>query len=135
MPSLKDLHCSIELGDSHEKLPEYGTIYVDGFVESFVAVPSGPTRFAVRLCSSAYIAEGLAVYVFIDGVYQCNRNRRGLQDRRDNGKPLGRSTLVNFLLRQKEERQKNGAMIARPWAFEELNIGKGYLTLYDCYTY
>lgn len=128
MPSLKDLHCSIELGDSHEKLPEYGTIYADGFVETFVAVPSGPKAFAVRLSSSAYIAEGLAMYVYIDGVYQCNRNRQ-LQERRHNGKPLGHRSLVNFLVRQKEQKHKDGTIIARPWAFEELNIGKGYLTL------
>jgi hypothetical protein len=124
MPSLKDLHCSIELVDSQQKLPEYGTIYADGFVETFIAVPPGPKAFAVRLSSSAYIAEGLAMYVFIDGVYQCNRNRRGLEERRGTGKPLSRRSLVNFLVRQKEERQKDGNIIARPWAFEGLNIGK-----------
>lgn len=124
MPSLKDLHCSIELTGSHHKLREYGTEYEDGFVETFVAVPSEPKEFAIRLKSSAFIAEGLAMYVYIDGVYQCNRNRRGLEDRSGQTKPLGRRSLVDFLVRQKEERQRDGSYIARPWSFAGLNIGE-----------
>jgi len=57
--------------------------------------------------------------VFIDGVYQCNRNR---QDLKLQTPPDGRS-LVDFTVRQKEEKQKDGTMIAREWRFEKLNIG------------
>lgn len=129
MPSLKDLSCSIELADPQQTLQEYGSTYGDGFLETFVAVPSEARPFAVRLTSNAYIAEGLAMYVFIDGVYQCNRNQRGLKDRRrgssSSDKPLSpRHTLVDFVVRQKEETQKCGEMIAREWKFEKLNTGK-----------
>lgn len=57
--------------------------------------------------------------MFIDGVYQCNRNR---QDLKLQTPPDGRS-LVDFTVRQKEEKQKDGTMIAREWRFEKLNIG------------
>lgn len=124
MPTLKNLNCSIELSNPDQTLPEYGTSYGDGVVETFVAVPSNPRKFAVRLKSTGYIAEGLAMYVFIDGVYQCNRNRQDLEDRLSKGKKPDRRSLVDFVVRQKEERQKNGEMVARSWNFEKLNIGE-----------
>jgi hypothetical protein len=96
--------------------------YGDGVVETFIAVPNNPEPFAIHLKSSAYIAEGLAMYVFIDGVYQCNRNRRGLVNRRSDTR-LDRRSLVDFLVRQKEENQRGGDIIAREWRFEKLNIG------------
>ena len=65
------------------------------------------------------------MYVFIDGVYQCNRNRQNMKLR----KPLDRRSLVDFKVRQKEERQKDGSMIAREWTFEELDHGE-YKVLY-----
>lgn len=126
MPTLKNLNCSIELSNPDQTLREYGSFYGDGFVETFVAVPSDPKKFAVRLQSTTYIAEGLAMYVFIDGVYQCNRNRQALEDRVSKGKKPDRRSLVNFVVRQKEERQKDGEMVARSWNFEKLNIGKAY---------
>lgn len=59
--------------------------------------------------------------VFIDGVYQCNRNRKGLIT------PDGTLTPdfyeVDFRVRQKEERVGTGKFIGRPWRFESLNIG------------
>ncbi|KAF2468118.1 uncharacterized protein BDR25DRAFT_232874 [Lindgomyces ingoldianus] len=124
MPLLKDLDCSIELGDSREKLQEYGTSYGDGFVESFIRVPSDPKTFAVRLTSSGFIAPGLAMFVYIDGIYQCNRNRLGLVDPQGAPGKLGKRTVVNFHVRQKEERQQNGSLIAREWAFAKLNTGR-----------
>lgn len=123
MPSLKDLHCCIELSGTDTKLQEFGTTYSDGCVETFVAVPSGPQPFAIRLSSSDFIAPGLAIYVFIDGVYQCNRNRQNLKLR----KPPDRRALVDFRVRQKEEKQKDGSMIARDWKFEKLNLGELYV--------
>jgi len=119
MPSLKDLHCFIELPGTDTKLQEFGTIYSDGHVETFVAVPTGPQPFEIHLSSSNFIAPGLAMYVFIDGVYQCNRNRQNLKLR----KPPNRKSLIDFRVRQKEEQQKDGTMIARDWRFEKLNIG------------
>ncbi|KAF2847910.1 hypothetical protein T440DRAFT_537824 [Plenodomus tracheiphilus IPT5] len=117
MPSLKDLNCSIELSNSQQTLQEFGTTYGDGFVETFVPVPSISQSFSVHLTSNKFIAPGIAMYVFIDGVYQCNRNRQDLKLR----KTSGSRSLVDFRVRQKEEKQKDGSMIAREWKFEKLN--------------
>lgn len=119
MPSLKDLHCSVEFANGSVQLREFGTTYSDGCVETFVAVPDHPQSFAVRLSSTKFIAPGLAMYVFIDGVYQCNRNRQNLKLR----KPPDRKSLVNFVVRQKEEARDDGTMVARDWSFEKLDIG------------
>ncbi|KAI4661686.1 uncharacterized protein J4E78_004475 [Alternaria triticimaculans] len=118
MPSLKDLNCAIELSGSQQALREFGTIYGDGFVETFVSVPSKPQSFSIHLTSNKFIAPGVAIFVYVDGVYQCNRNRQDLKLR----KPSDSRSLVDFRVRQKEERQKDGSMIAREWAFDKLNI-------------
>ena len=128
MPSLKDLVCSVELADG-QALQEHMSTYGDGLVETFIAVPDNPGPFSIRLTSINYIAEGLAMYVFIDGVYQCNRNRVGLVDRSKRGKPLDKRALVDFRVRQKEEKQRDGSTVARGWQFEKLNIGKTPLTI------
>lgn len=120
MPSLKDVTCSIELPQSKQTLREFGTAYSDGVVETFVAVPSELNKFAIRLTSNGYIADGLAMYVYIDGVYQCNRNRLDMKELAAKGKRL------EFLVRQKEEKQKDGRIIAREWTFGKLNIGKSW---------
>ncbi|KAI4917563.1 uncharacterized protein J4E92_008957 [Alternaria infectoria] len=118
MPSLKDLNCVIELSGSQQALREFGTIYGDGFVETFVPVPNKPQSFSIHLTSNKFIAPGVAIFVYVDGVYQCNRNRQDLKLR----KPSDSRSLVDFRVRQKEERQKDGSMIAREWAFDKLNI-------------
>ncbi|KAI4611118.1 hypothetical protein J4E83_008061 [Alternaria metachromatica] len=122
MPSLKDLNCAIELSGSQQALREFGTIYGDGFVETFVPVPNKPQSFSIHLTSNKFIAPGVAIFVYVDGVYQCNRNRQDLKLR----KPSDSRSLVDFRVRQKEERQKDGSMIAREWAFDKLNIGFQY---------
>lgn len=126
MPLLKDLNCSIELSDVSEPLQELGTVYGDGSVETFVPVPKKQQTFTVHLSGRNFIAPGIAMYVFIDGVYQCNRNRQNMKLR----KPLDRRSLVDFKVRQKEERQKDGSMIAREWTFENLGHGE-YKVLYN----
>ncbi|KAL7771094.1 hypothetical protein CFE70_001036 [Pyrenophora teres f. teres 0-1] len=118
MPSLKDLNCAIELSDTQNALEEFGTIYGDGFVETFVPVPSKPQPFSVHLTSNKFIAPGVAIFVYVDGVYQCNRNRQDLKLR----KPSDSRSLVDFRVRQKEEKLGDGSMIAREWAFDKLNI-------------
>lgn len=120
MPSLKDVNCVIELSESQHSLREFGTIYGDGFVETFVPVPSKPQSFSVHLTSNRFIAPGIAIFVYVDGVYQCNRNRQDLKLR----KPSDSRSLVDFRVRQKEEKQEDGSMIAREWTFDKLNIGK-----------
>ncbi|EUC50961.1 hypothetical protein COCMIDRAFT_506 [Bipolaris oryzae ATCC 44560] len=118
MPSLKDLNCSIELSQPQHALPEYGTTYGDGFVETFVPVPHQPQSFSIHLTSNTFIAPGIAIFVYVDGVYQCNRNRQDIKPR----KPSGSRSLVDFRVRQKEERQKDGSMIAREWTLDNLDI-------------
>jgi hypothetical protein len=126
MPLLKDLNCSIELSGDSEPLQELGTVYGDGYVETFLPVPKKQQAFTVHLSGRNFIAPGIAMYVFIDGVYQCNRNRQNMKLR----KPLDRRSLVDFKVRQKEERQKDGSMIAREWTFEKLDHGE-YGTLWS----
>lgn len=123
MPHLKDLNCSIELSDSRRTLQEFGTAYGDGFVETFVPVPSKPQSFSVHLTSDKFIAPGISMYVFVDGVYQCNRNRQDLKLRNGSNS----KSRVDFRVRQKEEKQKDGSMIAREWKFEKLNTSMLFL--------
>jgi hypothetical protein len=130
MPSLKELNCSIELSDDQEPLQELGTVYGDAFVETFIPVPKKQRTFTVHLSSRDFIAPGIAMYVFIDGVYQCNRNRQNMKLR----KPLDRRSLVDFKVRQKEEKLKDGSMVAREWTFEKLDHGSIHSSLHRWHT-
>jgi hypothetical protein len=123
MPKLKDLNCSIELSESQRKLQEFGTTYSDGFVETFVPVPRDAQSFSIHLTSDKFIAPGISMYVFVDGVYQCNRNRQDLKLRKGSDS----RSVVDLRVRQKEEKQKDGSMIARGWKFEKLDTCKLFL--------
>lgn len=118
MPTSGLLECAIELGHSNLRLREYGTTYYDRTVETYVAIPSQPTPFGIRLNSYGYLAPGLSIYIFIDGVYQTNRNKRGLKPP-DIDKPD--SANVAFQVGHKEDLLKEGRVIARGWWFEKLN--------------
>ena len=122
MPTLKQLTCNLEWTGSGTPLTEYQTAYSDGFVETFVAVPSIPTPFSVRLRSHGYIAPGLAMFVYMDGQYQCNRNRRNL--RMPDGTSSRKHTEINFHVRQKEDMLEDGTFIGKEWRFEKLNVGR-----------
>ena len=149
MPTLKQLACHILHGHSTVALKEYSPTYSDGTVDSFIAIPTNPAGlpvpFSIHLTSNGYIAPGLAMFVFIDGVYQCNRNRedlvwdvRGEIERRGKGKKAvekerelvrerqreKRTRDVDFVVRQKEERRDDGSWVGRPWRFEEFRVGK-----------
>lgn len=122
MPTLKQLTCHVEWTPSDTPFREYGIGYGDGVVESYIAIPAGSTPFSISLRSDGFIAPGLAMFVFIDGVYQCNRYRGDLQ----NSNKLTMDCLsdtVNFRVRQMEEHLPDGGWIGRPWRFEPLNIG------------
>ncbi|KAG9548570.1 hypothetical protein KCU79_g14847, partial [Aureobasidium melanogenum] len=120
MPSLKQLTCSIELGSTHTKVPEYGKDYGDGHVTSYIAVPSEEVNFSVHLTSQGYIAPGLAMFVYMDGQYQCNRNRRGLKVP---GKGVKNDQVeVDLRVRQKETKQADGSFLGRDWTFHGLNL-------------
>ncbi len=122
MPPLRQLICQVEWPDTRLKFEEYGMIYGDGLVETYIAVPEKPQPFTIHLMSKAYIAEGLAVLVYIDGEYQCNRNRLNLKPAKK-----GQSkdqTVVDFRLRQKEKTIGDGTFIGRDWRFDSHNIGE-----------
>lgn len=125
MPTLKQLKCEIEWGNSGTPFPEYSTTYGDGVVETYIAIPDHPQPFAVRLRSKNYIAEGLAMLVFMDGDYQCNRNRLYLR-RPKSGDPAGldKMTEIDLRVRQKEKPLGNGTYIGRAWRFDKHNIGE-----------
>ncbi|KAI9843230.1 MAG: hypothetical protein M1837_006519 [Sclerophora amabilis] len=123
MPTLKQLTCAIESGASQTPLKEYATTYSDGFVQTHVATPSATTTFSIHLTSKGYIAPGLAVFVYMDGLYQCNRNRHGLKMPAEAKKM--NETEVNIRLRQKEERTEDGLWLGKEWRFERLNIVSG----------
>ena len=122
MPTLKQISCSLEIGPNGTKLKEYDHRYTDGGVEAFVAVPDTDIPFHVRVISNGYIAPGLAAYVFMDGQYQCNRNRQRLQLPSPGMDP--REYEVDFQLRQREEKTSGGQFVAREWTFAQLKTGK-----------
>ncbi|KAK4995294.1 hypothetical protein LTR66_004856 [Elasticomyces elasticus] len=120
MPRLGALKCTIELAPTNLALKEYGTQYGDGFVEAFVAVPNAELNFSVHLTSNGYIAPGIAMFVYIDGRYQGNRNRRGLVIPDDCTTP--EMTNFDLRLRQRESKDPNGMFVGRDWSFAKLNI-------------
>lgn len=122
MPPLKQLKCEIEWGNTKVPFPEYGTTYGDGIVETYIAIPDHPQPFALHLTSKSYIAEGLAMMVFVDGDYQCNRNRLDLK--RPKPGMSQKLTEVEFRLRQKEKPFGDGSYLGRGWRFDRHNIGQ-----------
>ena len=122
MPTLKQITCNVEWSSSNVPLHEYQTIYADGFVETYVAVPPIPTQFSIHLRSHGYIAPGLAMFVYMDGEYQCNRNRSNLKT--PNEARTWRQTEVDFKVRQKEEVMPDGSFSGKQWKFELLKTGK-----------
>lgn len=122
MPTLKQISCSIEIGTSNAKLKEYGTRYSDGHVETFIAVPRADICFTVHLRSEGYIAPGLAFFTFMDGQYQCNRNRVCLKLPGEGVTPSAYET--EFRLRQKEEKTGSGSFTVREWTFAKLDRGE-----------
>lgn len=121
MPQLKQLSCCIQWADTNAAFQEYGTVYGDGVVETFIVVPNKPQGFCVRLKSRGFIYSGLAMIVFMDGNYQCNRSRVNLLPPKKD-QPMNR-TEVDFLLRQREKSQGDGVYMGREWRFDDHNIG------------
>lgn len=121
MPTLKNLTCHVEWSSSNIPLQEFETTYADGFVQTYIAVPAIATPFSIHLHSDGYIAPGLAMFVYMDGEYQCNRNRTNL--RIPDGNSERKKTEVNFIVRQKEEIMADGTFRGKQWQFGELSVG------------
>ncbi|OAX81686.1 hypothetical protein ACJ72_03971 [Emergomyces africanus] len=124
MPTLKQLSCQIEWAGSNVPFKEYGTTYGDGYVESYIAIPNSSTPFSVILRSNGYIAPGLAMFVFMDGVCQCNRNRDDLRPIASSLETTRKYRDISFRVRQREERLPDGSWIGRPWRFERFPLVK-----------
>lgn len=121
---------------------EVGTTYGDGIVETYIPIPSNkPQRFYVHVRSKGFIYEGLAVVVFVDGVYQCNRNRLNLtkpktgQASKSSEIPVHKSgprkgksvnlTEIDFNLRQEEKQlDSQEYFLGSDWRFDDFNAGK-----------
>ena len=121
MPRFKNLNCWVERSDNNVHFPESQTTYGDHRIETYVAVPANSTPFSIRLKSDGYIAPGLAMYVYIDGDYQCNRNRQNLM-LPDEATERGQIE-VDFQVRQKEEQTPQGTLEAKEWRFEKQDKG------------
>jgi hypothetical protein len=125
MPSLKDLTCYVECnhGGTRQRLREFATTYGDNAVEAFVAIPNEPMPFVIRLQNTAFIYAGLAVHVYIDGVFQCSRIKVGMEDDPKDAPKFQK----RFALKGKETNLSDdrGARrsIDRPWVFEKLRLG------------
>lgn len=121
MPKLKGLTCSVQWADTGTAFLEYGTVYGDGVVETYIVVPDRPQPFTIHLTSHAFIYEGMAAVVFIDGHYQTNRIRVNLLPAKK-GVPRERSEL-DLTIRQKEKSLGDGLYMGRAWRFDDHNIG------------
>ena len=121
MPTLGGLACYVQWADTNQPFQEYNTTYGDGIVETYIAIPDKPQPFNIRVTSNKFMCEGLAAVVYIDGAYQCNRNRVNLVYSKP-GLPRER-TEIDFLLRQKETPIKDGSYLGRQWRFDDHNIG------------
>lgn len=64
------------------------------------------------------------MFVYMDGQYQCNRNRRGLVVPGRRVSP--EYYEVDLRVRQKETKQPDGSFLGRDWTFHGLNLGKLY---------
>ena len=122
MPSLRQLTCQIQWANTGAPFQEVDTVYGDGVVETYVAVPGHPQPFMIHLTSRGYIAEGIATLVYIDGEYQCNRNRLNLKPWK--GGEARNRTEVSFRLRQKERTLGDGNFIGREWRFDRHGSGQ-----------
>lgn len=122
MPTLKQVTCSLELGPNNTKIKEYCHRYTDGGVEAFIAVPEADIPFKIHVASHGYIAYGLAAFVYMDGQYQCNRNKQHLAVPREGMNPDRYEVDFKFL--QREEKKGGGTYIAREWTFAQLKTGK-----------
>src|SRR5436305_9018226 len=48
MPRLRQITCQVEWPEPGLKFEEYGTVYGDGLVETFIAVPGKPQPFSIH---------------------------------------------------------------------------------------
>lgn len=67
------------------------------------------------------------MFIFMDGIYQCNRNKNGLiysSTAKSGVSSVPKARDVGFRVRQKEEKLPDGKWVGKPWRFEPLRISK-----------
>lgn len=121
MPVLNQLECYIKLADSGLRLIEYDTWWGANAVECYVAIPNQPSPFKIQLDCKGYVSPALAAYVYMDGVYQCNRFNKGPLPPED-ARTLD-DTKMGITLTGKEYYLQGSRQIQQPWRFEKLNVG------------
>ena len=113
MPELNCMHCTIEVDTSDQPLRESDLKYGNQRVQCRLHVPEGDSEFSIRFATSYYSPPGLAVFVFIDGQYQANRNYTGSEPH------------IELRFRQKEEPRDDGrTFIGRAWRFSTPKQGR-----------
>ena len=131
MPKLKQLDCQVKWAGSNVPLKEYHVSYGDGFVRSYVAVPPIATPFYIQLKSNGFIAPGLAMFVYIDGEYHCNRNRCNLKS--VNEAAAKHEIEVDIIVRQREKLIPGGQFVAKQWRFRPDHTGIIEVVVLRCY--
>ncbi|PNS18519.1 Ataxin-2 [Sphaceloma murrayae] len=121
MPELNGMKCTIDMGQNNESLQEYSTTYGNQKVDCLICVPYNDQHFSVHLTTTAFVASGLAAFVYIDGKYQANRNCTGLIVPDAPNSCSGHE--VDFRFRQREEVDGSGKfLIGREWSFKALAL-------------
>jgi hypothetical protein len=115
MPSLGSLSCQIIVANGSHSFREYGTTYHNSAVETYIVIPSRRLPFHISLKADAYIAPGLAAFIFIDGKYQANRNQRGFT--------AMSKTKFNLLFTGGEHSEANETFKKTDWWFDDVNFG------------
>lgn len=118
MPTLGDLNCSVELGRRNNFIREYGVFYGNKTVSCYICAPPRDINFSIHLTSTGLngftAAPGLAMFVFIDGQYQCNRNMTTIEEQ---------GGAIDLRVRQKEEPTEGRQFIGRDWSCSALKTG------------
>jgi hypothetical protein len=116
MPALGSLTCEVVLAHETRPLHEYSTTYYNSGVEVYIAIPSTRSQFYISVKADAYIAYGLAAFVFIDSKYQANRNHRGFT-------PQGRA-LFDVFFKGGEISGGGDEIVVTDWWFDNVNFGE-----------
>ena len=119
MPVVSQLKCSVEWANSRVAFEEFGTTYNRDGVVCYIAVPSSRTAFSIRLQNTGYMTSGLSMFVFIDGRYQCNRNKVTSKLTED-----VINQELDLFVDSREEKLQSGEYLAREWSFVMLDTRK-----------
>lgn len=125
MPRLQNLICQIEWSGANIPLQESHTEYYENVVETLVAIPDTSTPFSIHLTSKGNTLPGLAMFVYMNNKYQCNRNRTNLILPRTGTDE--KAAEINFRVRQKETSLPDETFEVEPWSFKRSETGMPHI--------